>query len=93
MTKINYDSFSNFWILTDDFGKVLDNSSYFKKLELIDSSIQESFEFLQPTLANDLSISSRLQGKIIHFKNSENQLSFRATIHNIGNEVLWIRWT
>jgi len=92
MTKINYDSFSNFWILTDDFGKVLDNSSYFKKLELIDSSIQESFEFLQPTLTNDLSISSRLQGKIIHFKNSENQLSFRATIHNIGNEVLWIAW-
>ncbi len=91
MMKINFDSFSNFWILVDDDHRIIDRSNYFENLsgaELLTDMI--SFERHKVDVNEP--VVEQLLNRILQFSLNKTDLLFRGTTHSIESYCLIIAW-
>jgi signal transduction histidine kinase len=89
---IDFNSFSNFWLLVNDKHLIEDCSDYFKNQNFQNKNIFELCDFLQPVIASDESFSKQVLNKILHFKSNPHSVNFRGTAHTHNEETLLIAW-
>jgi len=92
MQMIDFNSFSNFWMLITKDNLVEDASNYFKNFNVVKNNIFKNFNFIQPVFKNDELISDKAFGKILHFKCKNTNITFRGNAHLLGTKSLIIAW-
>jgi len=92
MQMIDFNSFSNFWVLLTKENLVEDCSDYFKSQNIENQDIFENFNFLQPVFKNEEKIKDKAIGKILHFMCKKTSITFRGNAHLLGENSLIIAW-
>ncbi len=90
--KVDYDSFSPFWLLIDKKLKVLDRSVSFSEIKK-GSKLIDHFSLTKPKIElGTKDIYSKLSDKILEFNHSGFSQKFRATAHQIDKDIFLVCW-